>query len=88
MARRWSSTPPQAIATLGGVNRFKILNPAGDSFKVRRFWIELELADGRKCSSKIHAPTYTQPANWLYAEGIGVPAGEEVEADIRFAAGR
>ena len=80
--------PPQAIATLGGVNRFKILNPAGDSFKVRRFWIELELADGRKCSSKIHAPTYTQPANWLYAEGIGVPAGEEVEADIRFAAGR
>ena len=73
-----------AIATLGGVNRFKIRNPAGDSFKARRFWIDLELADGRSCSSKIHALTYTQPSNWLYAEGIGVPADEDIEVDIQF----
>ncbi|MCX7826163.1 MAG: hypothetical protein N2689_11485, partial [Verrucomicrobiae bacterium] len=76
--------PPAAIATLDRTNLFKIHNPAGDSFKVRRFWIELELADGRKCSSKIHALTYTQPAGWLYAEGIGIAADEDIKVDIRF----
>jgi hypothetical protein len=77
--------PAEAIAKLGKENIFKIKNPSVDSFKVRRFWIELELADGRKCSSKIHALAYTQPAGWLHAEGIGVPADEDIEADIRFA---
>jgi len=76
--------PPEAIAKLDRTNLFKIHNPAGDSFKIRRFWIELELADGRKCSSKIHALTYTQPAGWLYGEGIGVPADEDITVDIRF----
>ncbi|MBI5393844.1 MAG: hypothetical protein HZA91_00955 [Verrucomicrobia bacterium] len=77
--------PVEAIAKLNRENLFKIHNPAVDSFKVRRFWIELELADGRKCSSKVHALTYTQPAGWLYGEGIGVPADEDIEVDIRFA---
>ncbi|MFA6564279.1 MAG: hypothetical protein WCV00_20420 [Verrucomicrobiia bacterium] len=80
--------PPEAIAKLDRTNLFKIHNPAGDSFKIRRFWIELELAGGRKCSSKVHALTYTQPAGWLYAEGIGVPADEDIEVDIRFPAGK
>jgi hypothetical protein len=80
--------PAEAIAKLGRENIFKIQNSSADSFKVRRFWIELELADGRKCSSKLHALTYTQPSGWLYAEGIGVPADENIEVDIRFATGR
>ncbi|MFZ2642461.1 MAG: hypothetical protein WA117_15810 [Verrucomicrobiia bacterium] len=80
--------PAEAIAKLGRENTFKIQNPSADCFKVRRFWIELELADGRKCSSKIHALTYTQPSGWFYAEGIGVPADENIEVDIRFPAGK
>jgi hypothetical protein len=79
--------PPEAIAKLDKENVFKIKNPSVDSFKVRRFWIELELADGRKCSSKVHALAYTQPAGWLYGEGIGVPADEDITVDIRFPAG-
>lgn len=80
--------PPEAIAKLGKENIFKIKNPSVDSFKVRRFWIELELADGRKCSSKVHALTYTQPAGWLYGEGVGVLADEDITVDIRFPATR
>ena len=51
---------------------------------MRRFWIELELADGRKCSSQISTATYTQPPEWTYAEGIGVPFGEEIQVDLWF----
>ncbi|MCX6910164.1 MAG: hypothetical protein NTY01_19265 [Verrucomicrobia bacterium] len=80
--------PAEAIAKLDRTNLFKIHNPAVDSFKVRRFWIELELADGRRCSSKVHALTYTQPAGWLHAEGIGVPDDEDIEVDIRFPANK
>ncbi|MCX6909158.1 MAG: hypothetical protein NTY01_14100, partial [Verrucomicrobia bacterium] len=80
--------PPEAIAKLDRASVFKIRNPSVDSFKVRRFWIELELADGRKCSSKVHALTYTQPAGWLYGEGIGVSADEDITVDIRFPASR
>jgi hypothetical protein len=80
--------PPEAITKLGKENIFKIKNPSVDSFKLRRFWIELELADDRKCSSKIHALTYTQPAGWLYGEGIGVPADEDIGVDILFPAGK
>lgn len=80
--------PAEAIAKLGRENIFKIKNPSVDSFKIRRFWIELELADGRKCSSKVHALTYTQPAGWLHAEGVGVPADEDITVDIRFAVTR
>jgi len=59
-------------------------NPQSDYFKVRRFWIELELADGRKCSSEVSSATYTQPPGWTYAEGIGVPFGEDITTDIWF----
>jgi hypothetical protein len=59
-------------------------NPQRDYFKVRRFWIELELADGRKCSSEVSSATYTQPPGWTYAEGIGVPFGEYITIDIWF----
>lgn len=75
---------PQAIATLGFHNRFVLKNPRRDYFKVRRFWIELELADGRKCSSQVSTATYTQPPEWPYAEGIGVPFGEDIQVDLWF----
>ncbi len=75
---------PEAIATLDFRNRFELRNPGRDYFKVRRFWLELELADGRTASSQISAATFTQPPGWLHAEGIGVPFGENITVDIWF----
>ncbi len=75
---------PAAIATLGAYNRFTLKNPNRDYFSVRRAWIELELADGRRASSDIAAATFTQPPEWPYAEGIGVPFGTDIEFVIWF----
>ncbi|MCD6351396.1 MAG: hypothetical protein J7M26_04660, partial [Armatimonadetes bacterium] len=75
---------PEAIGKLGLVNVFELDNPRHDCFKVRRFWIELELADGRKCSSDISVATYTQPPTWRYSEGILVPFGEDIRLRIWF----
>ncbi|MGD9497930.1 MAG: hypothetical protein AB7Y46_16625, partial [Armatimonadota bacterium] len=75
---------PEAIRTLGFRNRFELRNPRRDYFKVRRFWLELELADGRTASSQIAAATFTQPPDWLYAEGIGVPFDENITVDLWF----
>ena len=74
----------EAIKTLGFLNRFALRNPKKDCFKVRRFWIELELADGRKCSSLLTPAVYTQPPGWKYAEGIGVPEGQDIKVGISF----
>jgi len=75
---------PEAIRTLGLHNQFTLQNPRQDYFKVRRFWLELELADGRKCSSLVSTATYTQPPEWPYAEGIGVPFSEDIRVDLWF----
>jgi len=75
---------PEAIRSLGRRNVFRIGDPRQDWFKVRRFWLELQLTDGRKCSSDISAATFTQPPNWPYAEGIGVPHGEDIAVDVWF----
>jgi hypothetical protein len=74
----------EAIATLGRRNVFVLLNPGRDYFKVRRFWIELELPDGRKASTDIAAAAYTQPPEWPYAEGIGVPFVKNIEVELWF----
>jgi len=51
---------------------------------VRRFWIEVELPDGRKASTDIAATAYTQPPGWPYAEGIGVAHGRDIEVELWF----
>lgn len=76
--------PTAAIASLDEWNQLAIQNPNRDCFKVRRFWIELELADGQICSSQVSMASSTQPPDWRYHEGIGVPYGEEVRYEIRF----
>ena len=87
-AGKWSAAKvqltPQAIAALGQFNLVRIDNPGQDSFKIRRFRIELELADGRKCASQVSTTAYTQPPNWLYREGVGVPFGKPIETPVRF----
>ncbi|MDD4869780.1 MAG: hypothetical protein PHR77_04405, partial [Kiritimatiellae bacterium] len=75
---------PEAIAKLDRRNVLSILNPNHDCFKIRRFWLELELADGRKVSSDIAAVTFTQPPEWPYAEGILVPQDNKIEVDLWF----
>jgi len=75
---------PAAIATLAESNRFQIDNPGQDCFKVRRVWLELESADGRQCASKVTTACFTQPPDWLYQEGTGVPFSEEMTIEIRF----
>jgi len=76
--------PAQAITTLEEWNTLVIENPNHDYFKVRRFWVELELADGRRCSSHITLPTCTQPPDWKYSEGSGIPFDEDIRYTIRF----
>jgi hypothetical protein len=75
----------EAIASLGRRNTFVLQNPRRDYFKVRRFWLELELADGRRCSSQVATATYTQPPSWPYAEGILVPHGQDIAVELWFA---
>ncbi len=85
----WSKTmavelPREVIEALSAVNQMEIHNPGNDSFKVRRFWIELDLEDGRKCSSRIATSVFSQPGNWAFAEGIGVKFGNPIESEIVF----
>ncbi len=75
---------PEAIAKLARHNTFAVSDPNKDWFKIRRFWIELELADGRKISSDIAAATFTQPPGWPYAEGVLVPHGQDITVDLWF----
>ena len=75
---------PEAIRTLRLRNTFRLSNPNEDYFKVRNFWLEVELADGRKVSTQVSTDTYSQPGTWLYAEGIGVSQGREITVDLWF----
>ena len=79
---------PEAIQKLDRHNTVTVLDPNKDYFKIRRFWIELVLADGRKVSSDVAAATFTQPPGWQYAEGILVPHGQNIEVDLWFDAQR
>jgi hypothetical protein len=74
----------QAIQSLAKRNQCILQNPNRDFFSVRRFWIELKLEDGRLCSSDIATATYTQPPDWPYAEGAGIPFGQDITIDIWF----
>ena len=74
----------EAIAKLGRHNTLALSDPNKDWFKIRRFWIELELVDGRKLSSDIAAATFTQPPGWPYAEGVLVPHGQDITVDLWF----
>lgn len=74
----------EAIAGLTPTTWLEIHNAGSDYFKVRRFCVIVELADGRWFSSDVHTSIYTQPPEWLYAEGTGVPFGASITADVRF----
>jgi hypothetical protein len=73
-----------AIRSLGRRNELILRNPNHDYYSARRFWIELELADGRKCSSAVSTATYTQPMEWPHAEGIRIPFDRDLRVEIWF----
>jgi len=75
---------PEAIQSLRPLNEFQLANEGQDYFSVRRFWLELELADGRKVSSDIAAATFSQPPDWNYSSGILVPFGRNITVDLWF----
>jgi len=80
--------PREAIAALELRNEFRLENPSRDCFKLRRLWLELELADGRRASSAISAAVYTQPPNWPpgseAAEEVAIPHGRDIRIDLWF----
>ncbi|MCX8156395.1 MAG: hypothetical protein N3J91_08115 [Verrucomicrobiae bacterium] len=79
--------PASVLTTLGRRNRLAIQNPNHDHFAVRRFWLEVELADGRRCASSVATATFTQPPGWPTAEGILVPFEQEITVDLWFEVG-
>ena len=76
--------PAAAIVSLQEWNELTLQNPGEDSFKVRNFWLAVELADGRQVSSQVTRSVFTQPGTWPYAEGMGVPFGHEIRTVIRW----
>ncbi len=75
---------PEAVRSLRRFNRAAVRNPGRDWFAVRRFWIELEWADGRKGSSRVSTAAFTQPPEWPPGAGIRVPFGRDIEVGISF----
>ncbi|MDA3925007.1 MAG: hypothetical protein PF904_09950 [Kiritimatiellae bacterium] len=75
---------PEALKSLQMHNVFEISNPGNDCFKVRNICLELELADGCKAATLIHAGTITQPGSWPYAEGVGVSHGDRIRIGLWF----
>ncbi|NLS97090.1 MAG: hypothetical protein GXX96_33555 [Planctomycetaceae bacterium] len=75
--------PPEAIAALDLENTFSISNPGSDCFKIRRVWLDLTLPGGRQVSSQINTTVWTQPEEWLHAEGTLVPFGKQIEVAVR-----
>lgn len=75
---------PQAIERLERHSRLVVRNPGGDSFSLRRVWIELEWEDGQRAASLVSTASWTQPTGWPHAEGILVPAGEPIAVDVWF----
>ncbi len=75
---------PATIAALDTITTLTLNNPDKDYFAIKGFWIELELADGRKVSSQISTGAFTQPPGWEYSLGIKIPFSEKIRTDIVF----
>ena len=55
-----------------------------DYFKIRRFRLLLELADGSTVSSYTSTAVFTQPIGWPHAEGILVDFSKNIVVPIAF----
>ena len=76
--------PADVVATLTMINRLELENPGEDFFKVKDFYLEVTLADGRTMASLVSKAVYSQPAGWPYSEGVKVPFEERIAVVICF----
>jgi hypothetical protein len=87
-AGKWGTTeiavPADKLADLRAASEFRIRNDNHKYYKIRRAWLEVTLADGRRVSSHIAAGCFTQPAGWEFEEGETVPFGEDVTFPLWF----
>jgi hypothetical protein len=86
---RWSEEQQVPIAAnvlrnIKVYNSFTLYNPNRDYFKIRRFRILLELADGRQISSYTSTAVFTQPIAWAHSEGILVSFNKNIVVPIAF----
>jgi len=85
-AGQWAAAaiplPAAVIRALDRRNHLVVRNPNRDHFAIRRFALELELADGRRCASDVSTATFTQPPGWPSHEGIKVPFEEDITVDL------
>lgn len=76
--------PAEALRCIGAYNVFRLCNPNRDYFKIRRFRLLLELADGSMVSSYTSTAVFTQPPSWPHAEGILVDFNDDITVPIAF----
>lgn len=76
--------PANALRSIGTHNVFTLHNPQHDYFKIRRFRLLLELADGSTVSSYTSTAVFTQPIGWPHAEGILVDFSKNIVVPIAF----
>ncbi|HQC53559.1 MAG TPA: hypothetical protein PLE92_10525, partial [Lentisphaeria bacterium] len=76
--------PAEALRSIGAHNIFSLRNPNRDYFKIRRFRLLLELADGSMVSSYTSTAVFTQPPSWPHAEGILVDFNDNITVPIAF----
>jgi len=65
--------PSDVIAALQAENSIVLNNPGECVFKARRFWVELETADGRRVSSRITSRVETQPPGYFFDANMHYP---------------
>lgn len=76
--------PAEALRSIGTHNVFRLRNPERDYFKLRRFRLLLEFADGSMVSSYTSTAVFTQPPGWAHAEGILVSFSDTIVVPITF----
>ena len=75
--------PLTAIATLREDNSVVINNPSECVFKARKFWVELELVDGTRLSSRITSLVRKQPPEYFFDSNLHYPTNPYLSEPIR-----
>ncbi len=75
--------PSDVIASLNTANELVIENPGQGVFKMRRFWIELEMDNGRNLSSRVTSTVLTQPPGYFFDPEIHYPTNPNFSGPTR-----
>ena len=87
-----ATVPSNVIGSLDAINNLVIENPGQGVFKMRRFWIELEMDNGRNLSSRVTSTVLTQPPGYFFDPEIHYPTNPNffgpTRTEIQFAPDR